>query len=335
MAFLCHTDSYYEPYLLIAVIGIYAMASNRIHSRENASAGRVDTATAVLLSLCIALANYQYLEIYDWKSASGILVNVPNAIVIIGTGCGLFLEIMSLLTRLDAQNKTRRIVDTWTRRNGILLFVLTFAAIVLVDCLMLFLCSYPGSLSPDSISQMRQLLTGTYSNHHPFYHTMIIKFWINVGIALFGDINAAVATYSVFSIVVVALCFAYAVSTIYRASSNLKISSLIALWYLVMPFHIRYSYTMWKDVIWGAVVTLFAISTYRILKGIGSSVLNAIIMTVSSVGVCLLRSNGYFCYVFTTIVFIVLLQATEQGGAIRLCSVSDGCIILVCSNTGI
>lgn len=135
---------------------------------------------------------------------------------------------------------------------------------------------------------------------------------MNIGMFLFNDINAAVATYSVFSIVMMALSFAYVVSTIYRASSNIKISIIIAIWYLIMPFHIQYSYTMWKDILFGATVTVFAVSTYRILKNIGSNIPNYIIMIITAIGFCLLRSNGYFAFFFGTVIFCVLYKKQKK-----------------------
>lgn len=308
IAFLCNTDSYSEPYILIAIAGIYAMERNRACTNGDIHIGRVDIVISLMLSLCIVLANYQYLAVFLWNSGTGMLFNIPNVIVILGTAYGLIREIMIMLLRWDSQNKTQVTTETWNERISVRLFALTFAAILIVDCVVLFTCTYPGALSPDSIYQVQQLMTGTYTNHHPFYHTMIIKFWMNVGMVLFGDVNAAVATYSVFSITMMSACFAYVVSTIYRATSRLKIAVVAALWYLMMPFHIKYSYTMWKDIVFAAMVTLFAVSMYRILRKLGGQRLNMIIMLVSAFGLCLLRSNGWFCFVLTTVTFALLFR---------------------------
>ena len=77
-------------------------------------------------------------------------------------------------------------------------FILSALCIAVVDCAVLFLADYPGILTEDSISQIEQLLSGVYSNHHPYYHTQLIRLCISAGLRLFGTMNAAVAVYSVF-----------------------------------------------------------------------------------------------------------------------------------------
>lgn len=51
-----------------------------------------------------------------------------------------------------------------------------------------------------------------------------------------------------------------------------------------MPFHIMYSFTMWKDVFWGALVTLFSVSIYSVIK-IGNNRANIIIVIFSAIGI--------------------------------------------------
>lgn len=254
----------------------------------------------------------------SWRSIKGIFINSFYSIYVLIVGYFLFKEILTFITNIDKnRNKNESLVSNLKTERK--LFLITFITITIVNCLILFTCAYPGDLTPDSISQVTQLTTGTYSNHHPYYHTQIIKLLFDLGMTIFNDINAAVATYSVFSIVVMALSFSYVVTTIYKCSNNLKISIVVALWYLAMPFHMHYSYTMWKDIFFGATTTIFAVSIYRILKNIGKTIPNYIVMTISAIGMCLLRSNGYFAFVFSTLIFFILFKKEKKLIIIFIC----------------
>lgn len=178
--------------------------------------------------------------------------------------------------------------------------------------LVLFGARYPGILSPDSISQMTQIMEHSYSNHHPYYHTQIIHMCVAIGFKLFGDINSAVAVYSVFSILVMASCFMYVVETAYECTKNLKLSAAIFSCYLVMPYHIMYSITMWKDVFFAAAVTCLVVSCYRYLKFVGDMKVNVIILLVAAMGMCLLRSNGWVACFVSAAAFVVLFGKKQK-----------------------
>ncbi|MGI6680526.1 MAG: hypothetical protein ACOX3T_03440 [Bdellovibrionota bacterium] len=64
-------------------------------------------------------------------------------------------------------------------------FLISFLSMVILNLSILFLCEFPGNLSLDSIDQLGQILKGYYTNHHPFYHTMIIKVFITPGAFFF------------------------------------------------------------------------------------------------------------------------------------------------------
>ena len=110
-----------------------------------------------------------------------------------------------------------------------------------------FLCSYPGQICSDSLNQIHQIMKGNYSNHHPVYHTWIIGAFYKLGMRLFDDINAAVATYTVFQIIFMSATFSFTVTTIVEAGSKKFFATGWFLWFLLMPFHIIFSFTLWKD----------------------------------------------------------------------------------------
>ena len=203
-------------------------------------------------------------------------------------------------------------------------FLKTFGLLTLVHASILLLCFYPGTLSGDSIVQIRQTLSNHYNNLHPVYHTLLIKLFMMIGIDLFHDINIGVALYSVFSVMFTSSVFAYGVVTLYQMNISKKILIAVTTVYLIFPQHIFYSFTMWKDVIFSTFVLLFTVSMFRYIeKTGGGNRLNYSMVLFSSLGMCLFRGNGFIVLLMTIIAFSLLF-----GKTMRKTCVSLGVILL-------
>ena len=190
-------------------------------------------------------------------------------------------------------------------------FLFVFLGISAIDLLALFFCYRPGLLTPDSISQIRQNLDGVWSNHHPFWHTMIIRMVMNPGMDIFGDINSAVTVYSVFQILCMAAVFAYVCMTLYESGVPRGWVRAAAMIYGLIPYHMLYSFTMWKDVLFAGCVALFVCAMYRVMKGIGKKPAGFTVLTAGGLGCCLLRSNGLAAFALT---FILLAFIIKKSG---------------------
>ena len=160
-----------------------------------------------------------------------------------------------------------------------------------------FLYEYPGIMTPDSINQFEQVLNLTaYSNHHPFVHTMIFKLFYHIGFFLTSDMVAAVSFYTFFQMCFLAFSVFYFLKTLEAFRIRQGIQILLTLFYAVVPYHAVFSVTLWKDVPFAAVVLLFSCSILRMFRGKNPSVL--LMFFFSGVMVCLLRSNGWYGFLF-------------------------------------
>ncbi|MDO5444233.1 MAG: DUF6020 family protein [Eubacteriales bacterium] len=315
LAVLKDSDAYYSPYLIMGLAGIvFAVLRNsktqRFFSGEKRSVRIFGVLLSVLFSLAVAAANYSLFTEPLISSSLGEITGAVYGIVLLliclaggYTVCG---SILSFLCECG-ENEASNLFGTERKGSSVRIFFITAVIIAAIDCCVLFLGKYPGLLTEDSISQIDQLMSGTYSNHHPYYHTMIIKLCMKLGFAVFKNYNAAVAVYCVFQIIVVACTFGYAVSTLNRMGLSTKYILICILWYALLPCHILYSITVWKDILFGATVTVFLITAFRILKGIGScSIPTWILLVVSGIGACLLRTNGWITF-FAAFPFFCLL----------------------------
>lgn len=160
-----------------------------------------------------------------------------------------------------------------------------------------FLYQYPGIMTPDSINQLEQILNMTaYSNHHPFVHTMIFKLFYHIGFFLTSNMVIAVSFYTVFQMCFLAYSIYYFLKTLETFRIRQKILILITLFYALVPYHAVFSVTLWKDIPFAAAVLLFSCSILRMFREKSLSTL--LMFFFSGVMVCLLRSNGWYGFLF-------------------------------------
>lgn len=313
LLFLTRTDAYYIVYFLIGVGGLFCrrVVTTSVSDRQMIffRSERRTVRIASLFSIAVMCANYPLFENHLTAETTDSLVirwfdtleaTVRLVVIFLG-GLYTLYFILRWLTR-------KAVPFVWSSRNydskPTTLFLVTFALFAAVDASILFLCFYPGILTPDSMEQIEQIMSGHYSNHHPFYHTQLIGLCMETGKLFFKNINQQVAVYSLFSILLTSFAFAYTTTTLYRLHISMKIVTGVMLAYLLLPYHIFHSFTMWKDIPFSAFVLIFTVSVFRLIENVGSSRhLTVGLILLSTFGICLFRSNGLFAFVITFLVF--------------------------------
>lgn len=293
------STAFVSAYVIVAFAGILAILFDKTEIRKHRF---LPILTGLILSGAVILANYGLFGSIFHKK---ILILAAAFVAFIG-GFAAFYAITKWFTGITVSG--HGLAKKEHRFRPGLFFWIPAVIIAAIDIVVLVFAFYPGITSPDSANQIEQIFTGVYSNHHPVVHTMLIKLCINAGMALFGNINAGVCTYSVFQIVVLALSFAYVIMTLYQMQITYKVIIPVFLGFAILPYNIFYSFTMWKDVLFGAAMAAFLTVLLRIMNRIGrSKTPNMIVLAVSSLGVCLLRSNGWMAFAVTLLISIFVL----------------------------
>lgn len=327
---LAHTQAYFVTYALCALVAGICLSDNYRHGWKLPTLPRVFAVlTAAVFSLMVTLSNYDLFEIIrnpeEVSYGTNLILNLFNALC---TLVGGFFAGENVLR--CAFNRFPIRTENWSpRREPWLIFFGCFAAIAAINLTYHFFVIHPGSLSLDSMDQITQIRNGVYSNHHPFWHTMVIKLFLEIGYAVFGDINQAVSLYSIFQILTMAACFAYALMTLYQAGVSKTWIALSFAMYAFLPYNICYSNTMWKDVLFGGAVCVFLTALFRILRDIGKKQLwNYVLLAVSGLGFCLWRSNGFLALVAAFPVFaIVLWKEHKKTLALILATLALGWVM--------
>lgn len=175
---------------------------------------------------------------------------------------------------------------------------------ILAGWLFWFLYNYPGVMTPDSISQFSQA-TGliAYSSHHSLIHTLLFQGFYSLGHALTGSVNAGIACYIVFQMLVLAGVETCCVSLLAKSGLPRFLRALWVAFWALLPYNGIYAVTMWKDVLFSAFVLLYVLALYRLLETSDRNGIRRprllILLFVSGWFTCMLRSNGIYVFIFT------------------------------------
>lgn len=300
---LVKTDSYYINYLLVGLVALFSLWN--IKEKNNNYEIILTILFSMVLSIFVSLANYNVFIDYKRVLVNTFVGIIPFYYILI-----FFFHYSKKISKaLYLANKS---ISRFNSRNSSKIFICTFVIVVIIDLIMLFFVQYPGSLSSDTIDQIGQIHRGTYSNHHPFWHTMLIKICFDFGKTIFGNANAGIATYSFMQIIVNSLIVSFANETLYRIGVNRIVNIIFLSLFILLPYNFYFSVSLWKDIPFAFSVLLFITCTVRIIKNIGNGIVNDCLLFISGVGFCLMRTNGYYAFILTFIVFVIFLLKSHK-----------------------
>ena len=267
-----------------------------------------------ILSLCILASNYNLVT---------NLVNDPLncvlSIIFISVGSYIMwneILLFVLKAMLCHGNKTTVNKISFTKH-----FIVPWAVICIVY-FVFFLGNLPGYVTNDGLNQVHQIIAGTYSNHHPYWNTQIIRLFLTVGQA-FDSMNLGLSLYMTFQILVISCAFAYVIFTLYAKNVNKLVCKIICCLFCVVPVYIIFSFELFKDILFTAAMCFFVVSLYRILKlNNFNKIVDYFVLGISGLAICVLRSNGLFVF----IICLVLFMMFNVG---RLKKVFPVCAILI------
>lgn len=179
-----------------------------------------------------------------------------------------------------------------------------YTAIIFLCMLPLFLLNFPGTLTVDSFDQLSQARgLAPYSDHHPWVHTLVIKAFYSIGYGISHNVYGGIAAYTLIQMIIVAMSVSYAITVL---GFGRKSRVLMLLGFVLYPYNLAYSITMWKDVLFAASVLVLTVTIFRmfVLRS-GSRLMDVILFFISSLSMCMLRHNGLYAYVPTMIVIFI------------------------------
>lgn len=296
ISILPKTDSFFSVYSLFAVAGLCCLMYN--WQRKSVCSGKIfcgALAFSVAFSMSVILGNYM---LFEPVTALMSLLNIGLCFV---GGIVIAQNILIYaLTLLPIERETQ--VRTGEKK----VFFLSFFCVIVVDLVYLFFASYPAIVDVDAVAELEQAMGySPYSTWTPYWHTRTLEAILDPAYALLGDANAALACVTVVQVIFIAMCFAYALVTLYQMGLPKLLLSVVFFVYVLYPYNIVFNVTLGKDIAFGVAMLLVITALLRIITGTGKKQwLNYLMFIIGSFGFCMWRTNGMYIYL---IIFPVLL----------------------------
>lgn len=314
------TDTYYSVYLLCGVMGLLCLY-------DNYKSGCIGPAEhkwvlwicSAWFSLAVTMANFAMFE------PLSVLQNLFDVLCCFAGGLCVGNAVLTCML-----NRLPLTTECGQRNHAGRVFLLVFGSIAAIDLLYLFFGVYPGILTTDSVTTIRQLMGDeAYNNTMPFWHTLTVQPFVKLGLALFGNWNAAVACFHVMQILFMAGCFAYVIMTLYQIGAPVWFLTAVYCAYAIQPHNIVYSVTLWKDIPFAGATALFITSLYRLLKEVGNKRGNYAVFLLGALGFSLWRTNGWYAFLVTVIVMFFLLRKKNKRLLMLMTAILVFCWILL------
>lgn len=284
--------------LLCVFLGSFLIMSKKeiIIGKQIGRSRVVSTTVAIVFTLLYSLSN---------DLSGGLNNRLYIAVYYICTVLGLyfiFYETVAYVLGLLAQKKTPEPAESKAFSYRLLWI---YSGIVFMCCVPMFLLNIPGIMTPDSLSQYRQIMgEEILKNHHPWIHTLTMGAFIRTGMLFTANPYVSISIYTVFQMIMVSLCIGYSIECMYEmgVSRGFRILSLLA--FILYPYNLLYSVTLWKDVLFSMATLIFTVTIIRISDK--WALRDKIIFVISGLAMCLYRHNGYYAYVLTLLCLFII-----------------------------
>ena len=282
-----------EPLLLGACAALFFFFRRALAVRARRIWGCA-TVLGLLLALCYTLARLELMADRGSYILYLALRFVGFGLLFVAMFAWLFDSLSGLNIKCgEGRNKS------FSRLAGVF-----FAAWGLIWLVFLFWLMYnwPGEYTNDSNAQLLQILgLAPLSNHHPVAHTLFMGLFVKLGLALSGgNLSFAVGFYCAVQSLIMAAIFAYLIETLYKFDVKLWVIILALGCFVFLPYHGSYSSTLWKDVLFGGMVLLLCAVVWRLMLLCDNGkapVPELLLLGISSLGMCLFRTNGLYAFV--------------------------------------
>ena len=174
-------------------------------------------------------------------------------------------------------------------------FVLPFVLLTAIHLPSMVLC-WPGIATPgDTVAQLQMLGEGAVlSNHHPVVHTLLLGFFLRLGVRFFSSASAGLGCFTILQAVFSLACFSLAIKRLGQRGVSPGIRLLVTLYLGFSPGISNMLMTTTKDVFYAAFLLLFFLCLESRLHG----AVNLPALCGSALGVLVFRSEGkYICFI--------------------------------------
>ncbi len=286
---------------LLAAVGVYFLIAYVFSKKRS-----FNICGAILASLL----SFLYIWTFSYKDSGSTIILFGNSyqlflttIIFLGYS-SLFYIIFEFLCK-QLENTMPTNIDTNGKGNQKLFFI---SAIGILACWLPWLImNYPGSIAVDAVAQLDQYFSGNWNAHHPPLSSFIMGTFVNT-CSLFANRNLGIFIYLLLQAILGAIVLSYSIYKMNELGIPEKFCALASVFFAITPIFGLYAQWFEKDMLYSIFAFLYVILMVDIIRFKKISNKNAIALLLVGILTCLLRKNGIYVVVPSSILLLILLS---------------------------
>ena len=244
---------------------------------------------AVLFSTCMAIGSdldsKEYLTFGNWKRIGSIVCSSITLTVTLR-------EIWSYLGEYSPKTSLEDNEKGYSHRMFILI-----ALLFILSWFPVFLATYPGFFVYDAQDELNEVLTRSFTTHHPLLHVLMLGGVITAVHKVTGSYNLGIACYVMIQMFMAAGTFAYMLSFLKKHHVRKEFRIITFLFIAFFPVIPMYVLCSTKDTVFTLALLLLLMSMYEMLTNETSFFMSwkqPFIFSISLFLMVNLRHNGMY-----------------------------------------
>ena len=152
------------------------------------------------------------------------------------------------MPRLKASREICRVSETQTgRMEGGSSFLLRTGGVIFLLYFVVFLAVYPGFFVYDAQEEYLEVVTRSFTTHHPLFHVLMLGGIVQLVYKLTGSINLGIAAYTLFQMAALSLIFGYFIWKLGELGLRKRGQWILTLYLGICPPLVMFSLCSAKD----------------------------------------------------------------------------------------
>ncbi len=188
---------------------------------------------------------------------------------------------------------------------------LRFSGIIFLLYIPVFLAVYPGFFVYDAQDELLQVMTRSFTTHHPLVHVLFLGGIISLVHKLTGSYNLGIACYTVIQMGIMAGIFGWCVGKLKSRGLKKGYVALAVLYFGLCPVLVMFSLCSAKDGLFAGMLLVMVVLFSELLKvpeGFMASKGKMALLAGASLLMMLLRHNGVIAFVLSAAVLLGYLR---------------------------
>lgn len=179
-----------------------------------------------------------------------------------------------------------------------------------------FLAVYPGFFVYDAQEELMQVITRNFSTHHPLIHVLLLGGVIQLVYKLTGSYNLGIACYTLLQMLVLSGIFAWCICRLKRSGLTKTGSVLFTLYFGLCPVLVMFSLCSAKDGLFTGMLLIIVVLLRELVRdteAFFNKKGQAVLLGAASVGMMLLRHNGFYAFLVFAVCLVLFHRAAGIG----------------------